>query len=346
MKQAACAEGGNAAAHKGSVGLTPAVWAEGAGARFEQCLLTAVTSDSVIQAVEGVASPASLVSCVSRATRPGGAVDWQQLFARHAATNPAGEAGLLACGAGEGGEALSGEADAVWRRLLHSLRHQTVGCLDGPDAANGPAFAPSPDIMLAAIAAAEKRLTACSIAVPPGAAIPVPVDLLAANINGYELGLFAVAGALPKEADGEGRLLLDGDRDGCFPDGVDVEDVAAPLARSIYLRPLQRMHAAYGRKYIQIYDTAVLRSDPSGVLDPIFESLSVYKPTLDPVQARSDCKLMGWVGEGGECDVRVPVMDERVRAEIARVLAPYIRAFKAYVATGEEKDKDGEGDAE
>jgi hypothetical protein len=327
-KAAACDEAPGAAAGVG--GLTPGTWAAGAGAAFEACLLARVAAAPAVAALDGAASPASVVSCVSRAVRPGAPADWAAAYAG-AADAAGGPAAVAPCGAGDG--AVDGEAPAVWARVQAQYRPQVFGCLDGPDAALPAAFVPKVDDLIEAVAAAEARLSECSIEVPPGTAIPVPVDLMAANVNGYELGLFAVAGELPRETPGPARVVLDGDKDGCYPDGVDVDDdPGAPLARSAYLRPLQRLHAAYGRKPVLVYDTATLRTDPGGILDPVFESLSVYKPVLDPVQARTDCRLSGWTGELGECDVRVPVMDERVKAKLTAALEPYSRAFKAYLA--------------
>ena len=238
---------------------------------------------------------------------------------------------------------LAAEAAQLWRRLAYPLRAQVAACLEPPPAAEKPSQAaaaaaqlsqPPASKLLAAVARAAARLAECSVRVSAGVSLPVPIDLMAANINGYDLGLFAVAGEMPREggaAATEGRVLLDGTAE-CFPDGVDVDDDAAPLARSLYLRPLQRLHAAYGRDTVLVYQTKTLRTDPSAVMDAIFGELSVYHPTIDPVQGRVTCREMGWRGNDlADCDVRVPIMDEAVRAAIEKALAPYTAALKAYV---------------
>ena len=115
---------------------------------------------------------------------------------------------------------------------------------------------------------------------------------------------------------------------------------AAPLARSMYLRPLQRLHAAYGRETVLVYQTAVLRSDPSSVMDDIFDKLSVYKPTLDPVEGRKACRSgMGLSAFDAEldCSVAVPPMDDKVKAAIEALLEPYTAALKAYIADDNSK---------
>jgi len=323
---------------KGIDGFTPQNWEEGVNLSFEKCLLDTLPEKTKINDLEGVSAPANIVSCVSRAIRPGGAVDWNENYKQYALRYSTGrevtdDSHLVQCDAtsDSNNNNLASESKELWSQVSYSLHHQISGCLDGPDVTSSPVIAPPGEKLLEAIQVAEQRLEECSLTITPGTAIPVPIDLMAANFNGYELGLFAVAAELPKDAKGPGKILLDGDKDGCFPDGVDIDDPVAPLARSLYLRPLQRLHASYGRKVVQIYDTSTLRTDPSSIMDPIFESLSVYKPVLEPVGARTDCKLMGWTGEIGECDVRVPVMDERVKQELNRILEPYIRAFNAYI---------------
>lgn len=335
-KKTACSEAPNA---RGIDGFTPQNWEEGVSLSFEKCLIDTLPTRKNIMDLEGVSSSASIVSCASRAIRPGGAIDWNEYYKQYAlryatSRDTSDTSNVLECSAASDPDntELINEGNEIWKRVVYSLHHQIAGCLDGPDVTSSPVVAPPGEKLLEAIAQAEQRLEECSLTITAGTAIPVPLDLMAANFNGYELGLYAIAAELPKDAKGPGKILLDGDKDGCFPNGVDIDDPVAPLARSLYLRPLQRLHASYGRKVVQIYDTSTLRTDPASIMDPIFESLSVYKPVLEPVGARTDCKLMGWTGEIGECDVRVPVMDERVKQELNRILEPYIRTFTAYLS--------------
>jgi hypothetical protein len=333
-------------------------------------LAGAENSPPLVAAAGGGATAQNLGACVGDAVRPAGPADWGQLY-RLVATDAAaaeeeGGASFAACDAPEGASSFAPEAGAVpaplaaesarlWRRLPYPLRMQLLSCLEAPPVATekgakaAAAAAPPPPPPAQLIAAVERAaagLAACSLRVSAGVALPVPIDLMAANINGYDLGLFAVAGEMPRAGGPgatEGRVLLDGTAE-CFPEGVDVDDVAAPLARSLYLRPLQRLHAAYGRETVLVYQTSTLRTDPSAILDAIFTELSVYHPTLDPVQGRITCRDMGWRGNDlADCDVRVPVMDDKVRAAIERVLAPYTAALKAYVQNVRKDDALPEG---
>ena len=322
---------------------------------FQNCLIGALENTPGVLGGESGGKGPEFLSCVNEEIQPGGEADWGQLFrsvtSRSKDEEDAKLNGLSNCelikewipesGISGLSDDLKEEGLAFWATVPFRFRASISSCADAPVIVNLKQNAPAPRQpekakLLAAVALAAERIEACSISIGPGVAMPVPTDLMAANVNGYDLGLFSVAGAMPKAGSTEetfGKVLIDGTRE-CFPDGVDSDDPAAPLARSMYLRHLQRLHAAYGRETVLVYQTPTLRVDPGSILDDIFEKLSVYKPTLDPVQARTTCRSMGWnaIDVDADCAVIVPVMDDDIKAAIASVLTPFNSALKAYLS--------------
>jgi hypothetical protein len=328
---------------------------------FQNCLIGALENTNGILGGESGGKGPEVLSCVNEEVQPGGEADWGQLF-RSITSRKFDDEGdgkldsLSSCTSisdwvpesGVSGltEELKEEGTAFWTNVPYRFRASISSCADAPITVNVKQNAPAskqPEKakLLEAVAQAAERIEKCSVSIGPGVAMPVPTDLMAANINGYDLGLFSVAGVMPKTGPSEdtfGKVLIDGTKE-CFPDGVDSDDPAAPLARSIYLRHLQRLHAAYGRETVLVYQTPTLRVDPGSILDDIFEKLSVYKPTLDPVQARTTCRSMGWnaFDVEGDCSVVVPVMDDDVKGAIASILTPFNSALKAYLGDSDKK---------
>jgi hypothetical protein len=327
---------------------------------FQNCLIGALENTPGVFGGEFGGKGPEFLTCVNEEVQPGGEGDWGQLF-RSAMSRNGGDddeklSSLSSCTSikdwvpesGISGLSidLKDEGLALWSSLPFRFKLAISSCADAPVIANIKQNAPTPKhpekaLLLAAVARAAEKIEACSVSIGAGVAMPVPTDLMAANVNGYDLGLFAVAGAMPKtgsKEDTNGKVLIDGTKE-CFPDGVDSDNPAAPLARSIYLRHLQRLHAAYGRETVLVYQTPTLRTDPGAILDDIFEKLSVYKPTLDPVQARTTCRSMGWsaMDVEADCSVIVPLMDDEVKAAIEAVLRPYNSALKAYLGEDEKK---------
>ena len=232
-----------------------------------------------------------------------------------------------------------------WARwgLRQLVRKQIIGCI--PPAALGRSpledlAGVSQEAVLEGIRRGAEVLRACSSTVEPATAIPVPTDLLAGVVAGYELNLVEVSADYPARAPLPGKVLTDG-TDKCFPGGLEgygANSEAHALARSLYLRPLQRIHAAYGKSVPMMYDAGGLKTRPLNVMDPILESMLVYKPVLEPAKTKAAVAKLGWRGEEAEADPEpagsLPEMGEEVAEALKALYAPYDAALRVYL--GEE----------
>ena len=226
--------------------------------------------------------------------------------------------------------------------LRQLQRKQVIGCFSG--AAFGRSGKPEVDlggVTQAEVGAAIRRalplLSACSNSVEPGSDIPVPTDLLAGIIAGFDLNLVEVSAGYPGTASSPAKVLTDA-TEACFPGGLEgfgPDSEAHALARSLYLRPLQRLHAAYTKEVPMMYDSGTLKTRPLNIVDPILDSLLVYKPVLEPGKTKAAVGKLGWRGEEGEADPEaagvIPEMGEEVKAALMALYAPYDAALRVYL---------------
>ena len=360
VRAAVCARKGSG---QGASSSPIASWDKKGSARFQQCVSEAAAGlpelAGLAAEVEGEKGAAPL-ACLAAAVGPGGSADWSSLFSAYSLTtgkatppvscttmeegsggSAAGAAGLSA---GTPGTPLFSEARGVIRWGLRQLvRRQIIGCL--PPAAFGRTplediAAVSQEAVLEGIRRGAGLLSACSTPVEPATAIPVPTDLLAGVVAGYELNLVEVSADFPASAPAAGRVLTDG-TDSCFPGGLEgygANSEAHALGRSLYLRPLQRIHAAYGKDVPMMYDSGALKTRPLGIMDPILESMLVYKPVLEPGKTKAAIAKLGWKGEEGDVDGEpagtFPEMSEEVSEALKALYAPYDAALRVYM--GEE----------
>ena len=344
---------------KGASSSAPiASWEKKGSGKFQKCVAEAASALPELAGVAGELEGdkgAAPLACLAASVGPGGAADWASLFAAHSmttgkATPPVPCASLETAESNPGvasatpGTPLFSEARGVIRWGLRQLvRKQIIGCL--PPAALGRSplediTAVSQEAVLEGIRKGAAVLSACSSTVEPATAIPVPTDLLAGVVAGYELNLVEVSAEYPGSSGIAGKVLTDG-TDSCFPGGLEgygANSEAHALARSLYLRPLQRIHAAYGKSVPMMYDSGGLKTRPLNVMDPILESMLVYKPVLEPGKTKAAVAKLGWRGEEAEADPEpagtFPDMSEEVAEALKALYAPYDATLRVYM--GEE----------
>ena len=295
FRETACSakEGGGGS----GLGVEKANWATRGASRFAACVagalpLVPALADAAV-ALEGDGGAPAL-ACVAGSVGPGGAADWSAAFG--ALTLGDKDSPPVPCSGVEAGGSTAGVAAATpgtplhaeARRMLRAGLRQAqrrilVGCL--PLAALGrdnlrDLAAVSQDEVLAGIKRGARSLAACTTKVDPGTAIAVPTDLLAGVVAGYDLNLVEVSAEFPSSSPFAGAVLED-NTEACFPGGLEgfgPDSEGHALARSLYLRPLQRLHAAYSRDIPMLFDSTSLKTRPLHVMDPILDELNVYKP--------------------------------------------------------------------
>lgn len=123
-----------------------------------------------------------------------------------------------------------------------------------------------------AVHEAVQAIRRCSHAVLPGEDLPIPIDLMvdgaAANLEPLTIEYTGAAEAL---------VLIDG-HDGCWPDGIVGSQVVDAIARSLYLRPLQRALATFGDQAVILLDHDRLFADPKKEFGKVWSALSIYNP--------------------------------------------------------------------
>lgn len=162
---------------------------------------------------------------------------------------------------------------------------------------------------------------------------------MAGVVAGYDLNLVDVSADVPRDAprDESRAILLDGS-ERCFPDGAEGTGDDTPahaIARSLYLRPLQRIHAAYGRNVVTLLESASLKARPLTVMDPVLKDVNYHSATLEPAKVKAAIAKLGWRGEEAEVDSEpagsLPDMSDEVRAALAGVIVPYDEALRIYL---------------
>jgi hypothetical protein len=271
-------------------------WATRGASRFSACVAGALPSvPALAAAAEALAGDggAPALACLAETAGPAGHADWGAAFGaltladRDTPPVPCADVGAGAgAAAATPGTPLFAEARRMLRSgLRQAQRRILVACAPlaalGRDHLRDLAEVTQADVQ-AGIRRASRALSACTAAVQPGTAIAVPTDLLAGVVAGYDLNLVEVSADFPKSAKKAGAVLED-NTDACFPGGLEgfgPDSEAHALARSMYLRPLQRMHAAYGKGVPMLFDSTTLKTRPLNVMDPILNELNVYKPVL------------------------------------------------------------------
>ena len=333
-----------------------AQWGTKGSRKFTECVTAALSKipelASVSAAVEGDGGAPSL-ACLSSAVGPGGEDDWGLLFQTYSLTTgkstpPVSCSAITSeeepgVSAATLGSPLHTEARAVIRwGLRQVLRKQIVSCFSG--SAFGRSAKSETDLAAvtqAEVASAIRRalplISACSNPVEPGNDVPVPTDLLAGIIAGFDLNLVEVSAGYPASATFPAKVLTDATEQ-CFPGGLEgygPDSEAHALARSLYLRPLQRLHAAYTKEVPMMYDSGTLKTRPLNIVDPILDSLLVYKPVLEAGKTKSAIAKLGWRGEEAEADPEaagvIPEMGEEVKAALVAFYAPYDAALRVYL---------------
>lgn len=274
----------------GEVGVDVAAWTSKGADKFKKCVKGAASAHALEDVATSLASAADVSECVADTAGPTGVLNWNLAFGDFALKNkPLACAAVLKAGASDALQASSplGAEAAGWLRssVRQVERRVLVGCL--PPSAFGrdpPAdiAAVTQDEVLAALRDAADAIAPCTTTVDAGVSLPVPVDLMAGVVAGYDLNLVGVSADMPKSAALAGSVLVDGE-DACFPGGAEgfgANSAAHALARSMYLRPLQRLQASYGRDVVSVMDSTTLKSRPLSVVDPILTDLNVYKPTV------------------------------------------------------------------
>ncbi len=346
---------------KGGGSSTPiASWEKRGSSKFQKCLADAVAGlpdlASMAGEIEGDKGASSL-ACLASSVAPGASADWGGLFDAYSMTTgkdtppvscssledskEGGGSGAAGIASATPGTPLYSEARGVIRWGLRQLvRRQLVGCL--PPAAFGRS--PTEDIsgvsaaaIMEGIRKGAEKLAACTSAVYPSTAIPVPTDLLAGVVAGYELNLVEVSADFPGKSGVVGKVLTDG-TDSCFPGGLEgygANSEAHALARSLYLRPLQRIHAAYGKEVPMMYDSGALKTRPLNIMDPILESMLVYKPVLEPSKTKAAAGKLGWRGEEADIDLEpagtFPEITEEINAALIQLYEPYDAVLRVYL---------------
>ena len=286
------------------------------------------------------------LSCIAATVGPAGELDWGVSFSTFALTNkmklaPAGNNGAAAMTAGT---PLNAEAVAWMNKGIRQVeRRILVGCVTPSALGRDPLAdlaAVTPEEISAAFEQGAEVIDSCSQLIEPGVSLPVPVDLMAGVVAGYDLNLVAVSADMPKESTMAGKVITDGE-DKCFPGGVEGFGKNSPahaLARSMYLRPLQRIQAAFGRDTVSILESSTIKSRPLSVFDPILTDLNVYKPSLEPSKVKGTASKMGWRGEEAEADGEppgtIPEMTPEFRDVLTEYFAPYDAALRAYMGPG------------
>jgi len=340
MRAAACAHPGAASA--------PAVasWASAGAPLFKKCLAEGFATVPALAAAADAAD-ADALDCLADSAGPAGVLDWGVSFSTHVLTT---KAAPLACAAVDGaaaasrGSPLHAEAAAWLSGAVRQLERRAYAACLPPAAFGRDALADlsavTADEAAAAFRDAAAAVEACSQTIEPGVALPVPVDLMAGVVAGYDLNLVAVSADLPKTAKAPAKVLVDGEP-ACFPGGAEGFGPNTPahaLARSMYLRPLQRVQAAYGRDVVSIMESSAIKTRPLSLVDPILTDLNVYKPSLEPSKVKTTAAKMGWRGDEGELDLEaagtIPELDAALKDEMVAFFAPYDAALRAYM--GEE----------
>ena len=338
-------------------GVATPEWAKVGAPAFKTCLAEAIAgAGPVLATAAGELSGeggAGALACIADTIGPAGHADWSSAYASYSqSSGTSASGGIVACssvteatssaGATANGESgLGQEADGILSSVLRQAqRKQIIGCVP-PSALGRDPIADlasvTQDAVLDAISSGLSVLQSCSLTISPGTALPVPVDLMAGVIAGYDLNLVDVSADLPRTATTLGAVLLDGGS-GCFPEGVEGSGPDSPahaIARSLYLRPMQRMHAAYGRSSVMLLETTSLKSRPLTVMDPILSDVNVYKQTLEPSKVKAAIASLGWRGEEAEVDAEppgtIPDMGDDVKEALLSFIAPYDEMLRVYL---------------
>lgn len=339
-----------------------AQWGTKGSQAFTECVQSAVSKlpelATVAKSVEGDHGAPSL-ACLAAAVGPGGEDDWNNAWKSYSLTSGKASAPVTCSAiggesepgvaAGTVGTPLYSEARGVIRwGLRQVIRKQVVGCFPGDAWGRSPTVAEdlakvTQEEVGAAIRRAAPALVACTSPVEPGMDVPVPTDLLAGIIAGFDLNLVEVSAGYPATATFPAKVLTDG-TDACFPGGLEgygPDSEAHALGRSLYLRPLQRLHAAYGKEVPVMYDSSGIKTRPLNIVDPILESLLVYKPVLEPGKTKAAVAKLGWRGEEFDADADapgvVPEMGEEVQATLLKLYTPYDAALRVYLGKTHKK---------
>ena len=290
------------------------------------------------------------LQCIANTVGPAGEFDWSLSYSTWLLTSkskpvPAGKDGSEAKNIGT---PLNLEA-VLWMKqgVRQVERRILVGCVP-PDALGRDPLADLAAVTFEEISSAfaigTSMIDSCSQTIESGVSLPVPVDLMAGVVAGYDLNLVAVSADMPKESKISGKVIVDGEEN-CFPGGVEGFGQNTPghaLARSMYLRPLQRIQAAYGRDVVSVLDSTLLKTRPLSLVDPILDDLNVYKPSLEPSKVKGIAAKMGWRGEEAEIDSEppgtIPEMSPEFKEEMTLFFTPYDAALRAYMGTDATND--------
>ena len=253
-------------------------WGSGGAAKFKKCMAAGFKSVSALSSASDVSSDA--LECLADTAGPAGELDWGLLYSTFVLSGQASSA--VTCpqlgdvsSVNVVGSKLNVEATAFFNKVVRQVsRRIYVGCLP-PAALGRDATADisgvTPEEITAAFREGAEVIDSCSQTIQPGVSLPVPVDLMAGVVSGYDLNLVGVSADMPKTAKSAGKVIVDGE-DNCFPGGVEGFGPNTPahaLARSMYIRPLQRIQAAYGRDVVSLMESSALKNRPLSVVDPI-----------------------------------------------------------------------------
>ena len=275
---------------EGEAGVDAAAWTSKGASSFKKCMESAANSHALADVVASLKTSPEASECLAETAGPAGVLNWNLAFGDFALKNkPLTCAAVLKAGASEALQPSSplGVEAAAWvsKSVRQVERRILVGCLPPSAFGRDPLVdlaAVTQNEVLTALRDAADVISSCTTTVDAGVSLPVPVDLMAGVVAGYDLNLVGVSADMPKTSKLAGSVLVDGE-DACFPGGAEgygANSAAHALARSMYLRPLQRLQASYGREVVSVVDSTTLKSRPLSVVDPILTDLNVYKPTV------------------------------------------------------------------